>query len=88
MRVVAELDEEAPFLTVQLEAHVLNGVLVDELERALDRFLPLGELASDRLNLAPLLDGLGFPNLLVFDGGRLLLDMDGALVIAGRLSLF
>ena len=88
MRVVAELDEEAPFLTVQLEAHVLNGVLVDELERALDRFLPLGELASDRLSLAPLLDWLGFPNLLVFDGGRLLLDMDGALVIAGRLSLF
>ena len=62
--------------------------IVDELERALDRFLPLGELASGRLNLAPLLDGLGFPNLLVFDGGRLLLDMDGALVIAGRLSLF
>ena len=55
---MAELDEEAPFLAVQLEAHVLNGVLVNELERALDRFLPLGELAGGRLDFVPLLSGL------------------------------
>ena len=55
---MAKLDKEAPFLAVQLEAHVLNGVLVDELERALDRLLPLGELAGGRLDFVTLLSGL------------------------------
>ena len=33
VRVAAELDEEVLVLAVQLEAHVLNGILVNKFER-------------------------------------------------------
>ena len=58
MRVVTKLDDVVVVLVGHLEEQVLNGVLVDRVQRVADGLLPLGELAGGRLNLVPLLSGL------------------------------
>ena len=57
VRVVTELDDVVVVLVGHLEEHVLDGVLVDRVQRVADGLL-LGELAGGRLDLVPLLSGL------------------------------